>query len=56
MIAVAPVTTPTSRFQLGNGPKQSTPTTAVTRIETTGTPRALVLARAPGSSDSSPRA
>src|SRR5215467_6058509 len=54
MIAVAPVTTLTSAFQLLNGPNASNPTTAATRIETTGTPFLFVVASALGISRSSP--
>src|SRR5580765_16854 len=56
MIAVAPVTTLTSAFQLLNGPNASSPTTAATRIDTTGTPLAFVDASAVGISLSSPSA
>src|SRR5215469_7204131 len=54
MIAVAPVTTLTSAFQLLNGPNASSPTTAATRMETTGTPFLFVEASAVGISRSSP--
>src|SRR5215813_13462305 len=54
MIAVAPVTTLTSAFQLLNGPNASSPTTAATRIETTGTPFLFVDSSALGISRSSP--
>src|SRR5215471_17550356 len=56
MMAVAAVTTLTSAFQLLNGPNASSPTTAATRIETTGTPFLLVEASALGISRSSPSA
>src|ERR1043166_1732719 len=56
MMAVAAVTTATSAFQLLNGPKASTPTTAATKIETTGPPSLFVLASAVGISRSSPSA
>src|SRR5664279_3161178 len=56
MTAVAPVTTLTSLFQLGNGPNAISPTTAASRIDHTGTPRLSTLARTLGISDSSPRA
>src|SRR5258706_13406472 len=56
MIAVAPVTTSTSCFQLLNGPNATQPTTAPTRIDTTGTPFLFVVASAFGISGSSPRA
>src|SRR5215471_5042190 len=56
MIAVAPVTTLTRAFQLLNGPNASSPTTAATRIETTGTPFRFVDASALGISRSSPSA
>src|SRR5438105_4374686 len=56
MIAVAPVTTLTSAFQLLNGPNASVPTTAARRIETTGTPFLFVVASAVGISRSSPSA
>src|SRR5580765_1824255 len=56
MIAVAPVTTLTSAFQLLNGPKASVPTTAANRIDTTGTPSLFVVASAVGISRSSPSA
>src|SRR5690348_9573468 len=56
MMAVAPVTTLTSAFQLLNGPNASSPTTAATRMETTGTPFLFVDASAVGISCSSPSA
>src|SRR5947208_17073996 len=56
MIAVAPVTTLTSAFQLLNGPNASVPTMAARMVDTTGTPFALVDARAAGISLSSPSA
>ena len=56
MMAVAPVTTFTSSFQLLNGPNAAMPTTAATRIETHGTPRLSVLASALGISRSCPMA
>src|SRR3984957_1366543 len=56
MIAVAPVTTLTSALQLLNGPNASDPTTAATRMDTTGTPLLLVVASAVGISRSSPSA
>src|SRR5262245_32787204 len=56
MIAVAPVMTLTSALQLLNGPNARQPTTAPTRIDTTGTPFLLVLASALGISCSSPSA
>src|SRR5665213_476391 len=56
MIAVAPVTTLTSEFQLLNGPNASVPTTAAHRIDTTGTPFVSVVASADGISRSSPSA
>src|SRR5262249_46666056 len=56
MIAVAPVITPTSALQLLNGPNARQPTTAETRIETSGTPFAFVFASAAGISRSSPSA
>src|SRR5512141_2576354 len=56
MIAVARVITPTRLFQLLNGPNAMQPTTDAVRIDTTGTPRALVFASAAGISRSSPRA
>src|SRR5512144_2414511 len=56
MMAVAPVTTPTSAFQLLNGPNARQPTTAATTIDITGTPLAFVFASALGISRSSPSA
>src|SRR5471030_2068530 len=56
MIAVAPVTTLTSALQLLNGPNASIPMADATRIDTTGTPVSLVVARMEGISRSSPRA
>src|ERR1051326_2419557 len=56
MMAVAPVTTLTSAFQLLNGPNASMPTTAATRIETTGTPLLFVDDNALGISRTSPSA
>src|SRR5947208_10345672 len=56
MIAVAPVTTLTSAFQLLNGPKARDPITEPTIIDTTGTPLRFVVASALGISRSSPSA
>src|SRR2546429_9638871 len=56
MIAVAKVITLTSAAQLLNGPKARHPTTAATRMDTTGTPFRFVVASAVGISRSSPRA
>src|SRR2546426_1999130 len=56
MIAVAKVITLTSALQLLNGPKARHPTTAATRMDTTGTPFWLVVANAVGISPSSPSA
>src|SRR5713101_333743 len=56
MIAVAPVTTLTSAFQLLNGPNASDPITEPTIMDTTGTPLRFVVASALGISRSSPRA
>jgi hypothetical protein len=56
MMAVAPVTTLTSALQVLNGPNASDPMSAATRMDTTGTPLSLVLARAVGISRSSPSA
>src|SRR3954452_3910982 len=56
MIAVAPVTTLTSAFQLLNGPNASVPITAANRIDATGTPFLFVVASAVGISRSSPSA
>src|SRR5579862_4073398 len=56
MIAVAPVTTCTRSLQLLYGPNARQPTTAATRIDTTGTPSLFVVASALGISRSSPSA
>ena len=56
MIAVVPVTTLTSLFQDGNGPRAASPTTKATRIETTGVPFLLTDASTLGISRSSPSA
>src|SRR5258706_13873001 len=56
MIAVAPVTTFTSAFQLLNGPNASMPTTAANRIDATGTPFLFVVASIVAISRSSPSA
>src|SRR5438128_5528874 len=56
MIAVAPVTTLTSAFQLLYGPNASNPMTAATRIDATGTPLLLVEASTLGISRSAPSA
>ena len=54
--AVAPVTALTMALQVGNGPNPIRPMTVASRIDTTGTPLGLVLARIAGISFSSPRA
>src|SRR6476661_6882491 len=51
MIAVAEVTRPTSDCQLGNGRNAISPTMNASRIEVSGTPRRLTLARADGGTD-----
>src|ERR1700689_4700848 len=56
MIAVALVITLTSALQLLNGPNAKQPTSAASRIDTTGTPLRFVLASALGISRSSPSA
>src|SRR5690242_12111328 len=56
MIAVAKVMTLTRARQLLNGPKATHPTTAATRMDTTGTPLWFVAVSAVGISRSSPSA
>src|SRR5437870_12923529 len=56
MIAVDAVTTPTSSFQLLNGPNARQPMTAPNRIDTTGTPFLFVLDSVLGISRSLPSA
>ena len=50
------VTALTIALQVGNGPNPIRPMTVASRIDTTGTPLGLVLARIAGISFSSPRA
>src|ERR1700760_500578 len=56
MIAVVPVKTSTSWFQLLNGPNAMQPIADATRIDTTGTPLAFVFASTLGISRSWPSA